>query len=58
MTFQIGCWVKWKEVCPIRMGYTARDIGQVVRVHDYPTQDVEIDVEFTDGDVLHGAAGD
>ncbi|MGO9174249.1 MAG: hypothetical protein ACLP7P_20100 [Rhodomicrobium sp.] len=30
----------------------------MVRVHDYPTQDVEIDVEFTDGDVLHGAAGD
>jgi len=58
MTFQIGCWVKWKEVCPIRMGYTARDIGQVVRVHDYPTQNVEIDVEFMDGDVLHSAAGD
>jgi hypothetical protein len=40
------------------MGYTARDIGQVVRVHDYPTQNVEIDVEFMDGDVLHSAAGD
>ncbi|MGO9543830.1 MAG: hypothetical protein ACLPPF_03440 [Rhodomicrobium sp.] len=57
MTFQIGSWVKWKEVCPIRLGYTASDIGQVVGVHEDPVQEGEIDVVFGDGDVVHRAAG-
>ncbi len=58
MTFQIGSWVKWKKVSPIRLGYRATDIGQVVHVHDTPTRESEIDVEFGDGYVVRGAVGE
>jgi hypothetical protein len=58
MTFEIGSWVKWKDVCPIRLGYTPADIGRVVRVTGFPAQDDEIDVQFGNGEILHGAAGD
>jgi hypothetical protein len=57
MTFQVGKLVKWKDVCPIRLGYSAKDIGRVVGVHDDLNQESEIDVEFQDGHVVHGAAG-
>jgi len=56
MTFEIGSRVKWKDVCPIRLGYKASDLGKVVGVHDHPELG-EIDVEFDNGDVLHRAAG-
>jgi hypothetical protein len=58
MTFEIGSWVKWKDVCPIRLGYTPADIGRVVRVGAAHAQDDEIDVQFPGGEILHGAAGD
>jgi hypothetical protein len=58
MTFEIGSLVKWKDVCPIRLGYTAADIGRVVRVTGIPAEDDEIDVQFGNGEILHGAAGD
>jgi hypothetical protein len=55
MTFQIGKLVKWKDVCPIRLGYTAKDIGRVVGVYDDIDRESEIDVEFQNGQVVHGA---
>lgn len=58
MRFELGSQVKWKDATQIRLGYTPRDIGRVVGIHEYTTQDIEIDVEFGDGDVLHGAIGD
>jgi hypothetical protein len=58
MTFEIGSWVKWKDVCPIRLGHKLSDIGQVVGVHGLPAQGAEIDVEFDNGDVVHNATGD
>jgi hypothetical protein len=58
MTFEIGSWVRWKDVCPIRLGYTPADIGRVVRVPELPAQDDGIDVQFVNGEVLHGADGD
>jgi hypothetical protein len=58
MTFAIGSWVKWKDVCPIRLGYTPEDIGQVVRVQGFSAEDDEIDVQFAGGEIVHGAAGD
>ena len=56
MLFNIGNRVKWKEACPIRFGYKASDIGQVVGVHE-DREPGEIDVEFDNGDVVHRAAG-
>ncbi len=50
MTFEIGSRVKWKDVCPIRLGYKASDLGKVVGVHDHPELG-QIDVEFDNGDV-------
>jgi len=59
MTFEIGSWVRWKDVCPIRLGYTPADIGRVVRVKGFPAQEEdEIDVQFVSGEVLHGAIED
>ncbi len=58
MRFELGRPVKWKNAAQIRLGYTPRDIGLVVGVHQYTTQDLELDVEFGDGEVLHGAVGD
>ena len=57
MRFEIGGWVKWKNDCHMRLGYTPSDIGQVVGLHGDPACENEIDVEFGDGDVVHGAAG-
>jgi hypothetical protein len=57
MSFEIGSWVRWKDVCPIRLGYTPADIGRVVRVQGFPAQDDEIDVQFVNGEILHGADG-
>ena len=56
MKFDLGCRVKWKEACPIRLGYKASDMGKVVGVHEDP-EPGEIDVEFDNGDVVHRAAG-
>ena len=58
MRFELGSQVKWKNAGQIRLGYTPKDIGRVVGVHRYTTQDLELDVEFGDGEVLHGAVGD
>jgi hypothetical protein len=58
MSFQVGSWVKFKSVSPIRLGYALTDVGQVVGVHDGPETDHEIDVEFGDGQVVHGADGE
>lgn len=58
MRFELGCLVKWKNASQIRLGYAVSDIGKVVGIHDYPTQSLEIDVAFSDGEVLRGAAGD
>jgi hypothetical protein len=58
MTFEIGSWVRWKDVCPIRLGYTPADIGRVVRVPGLQAQDDGIDVQFVSGEVLHGADGE
>ncbi len=55
MAFEIGTWVKWKNACPTRLGYSASDLGQVVAVHEYQAEGCEIDVEFYDGDVVRGA---
>ena len=57
MRFDLGNQVKWKNASLIRLGYAPSDIGKVVGVHEYTTRELEIDVEFGDGDVLHGAAG-
>ena len=57
MRFEHGSQVKWKDASQIRLGYRTKDIGRIVGVHEYATQDLEIDVEFGDGDVLHGATG-
>ncbi len=57
MTFQIGSWVKWKEVCPVRLGYAPGSIGKVVGVKGFVAESDEIDVEFGDGEVVHGATG-
>jgi hypothetical protein len=58
MRFELGSQVKWKNASQMRLGYAASDIGRVIGIHDYAAQDLEIDVEFGDGDVLHGAAGE
>ncbi len=58
MRFELGSQVKWKDASQIRLGYTPRDVGKVVGVHEYVARDFEIDVEFSDGDVLRGATGD
>ena len=58
MTFQLGTWVKFKSLSPIRLGYKLSDVGQVVAIHGDPEKDREIDVEFGDGHVVHGANGD
>ncbi len=58
MTFAIGHRVKWKEANPIRLGYTPLDIGQVVRISGDTDEPSSIDVEFDNGDILHGAEGD
>ena len=56
MTFEISSRVKWKDACPIRLGYNASDMGKVVGVHEDP-EPAEIDVEFDNSDVVHRAAG-
>ena len=56
MKFDLGSRVKWKEACPIRLGYEASDMGKVVGMHEHP-EPAEIDVEFDNGDVVHRAAG-
>ena len=58
MRFELGSQVKWKNASQMRLGYAASDIGRVVGVHKYATQDLEIDVEFGDGEVLRGAVGE
>jgi len=58
MVFQVGSWVKFKSVAPIRLGYALSDIGKVIGVYDGSEADHEIDVEFGDGQVVHGAAGE
>jgi hypothetical protein len=58
MRFELGSRVKWKKATPIRLGYTPRDIGRVVGIHHDTTEELELDVEFGDGEVLHGAMGD
>ncbi len=55
--FDIGSRVKWKQACPIRLGYKASDLGKVVGVHEDHLEPAEIDVEFDNGDVVHRAAG-
>ena len=55
MTFEIGGWVRWNAACHLRLGHSPSDIGVVVGMHDYPGQDSEIDVEFDNGDIVHGA---
>jgi len=54
--FDIGSRVKWKEACPIRLGYKASDIGKVVGMYEDP-EPGEIDVEFDNGEVVRRAAG-
>lgn len=58
MAFELGSWVKWKHESRFRLGCGALDVGQVIGVHKFSPRECEIDVEFGDGDVLHGAAGD
>ncbi len=55
MRFEMGSRVKWKDACPIRLGYMPSDIGQVVALSDDPTGSGEIDIAFENGDVVHGA---
>ena len=56
MTFEIGRWVKWSDASPTRLGHTASDIGEVVAVHEFPAEGYEIDVQFSNGEVVRGAA--
>ncbi|MGA7327608.1 MAG: hypothetical protein WBX25_24725 [Rhodomicrobium sp.] len=58
MTFAIGNRVKWKEATPIRLGYTPFDIGEVIGIGEDAGEPGAIDVEFDNGDILHGAEGD
>ena len=58
MRFELGSQVKWKHATQMRFGYTRSDIGKVVGVHQADAPDLEIDVEFSDGDVLRRATGD
>jgi hypothetical protein len=58
MRFELGSQVKWKNASQIRLGYAVSDIGKVVGIHKYAAQDLEIDVQFGDGDILHGAVGE
>ena len=55
MSFEIGSWVKWGEVCPTRLGHQASEIGRVVDVYEFEPQGFEIDVEFDNGEVVRGA---
>jgi hypothetical protein len=55
MTFQVGSLVRWNATCHLRLGHSLSDIGVVVGLRDNPGQDSEIDVEFDNGDVVHGA---
>ncbi len=55
MSAEIGSWVRWTELSPTRLGYTASDIGQVVGARPGRSGDREIDVQFADGHVLLGA---
>ncbi len=55
MTFEIGTRVKWSSDSPMRLGFRASEIGQVVRVHEYPAQCYEIDVKFDNGEIVRGA---
>lgn len=57
MRFELGSQVKWKHASQIRLGYNLSDIGKVVGVHESAARDFEIDVEFSDGDVLRRATG-
>ena len=52
MSFEIGSWVKWGEVCPTRLGHQASEIGRVVDVYEFEPQGFEIDVEFDNGEVV------
>jgi hypothetical protein len=57
MAFEAGSWVKWKERCPVRLGFKPAEIGRVVETRGGAARD-EIDVEFGGGEVVYGAAKD
>ena len=58
MTAEIGTLVRWGKVSPTRLGYKACDIGKVIGVHHGRSGGDELDVEFSDGDVVRGAFED
>jgi hypothetical protein len=58
MRFEIGSRVKWKEKSKIRLGFAPSDHGRVVGVKHLPTAETHLDVEFDNGDVVHGLVED
>jgi hypothetical protein len=60
MRFEIGSRVKWKESRKIRLGFALSDHGKVVGVQNFLAEDgdAHFDIEFDNGDVVHGIAGD
>jgi hypothetical protein len=58
MRFEIGSRVKWKETCKFRLGFSLSDHGNVVGVKHSPADETHLDVEFDNGDVVHGLVED